>query len=148
MEKRRKRERPLDPRFAERLKKLLEGKGIKKNKDFALGIGRAESLTLDWQDGKLPTYPEDWAALSDFFNVTADYLLLGREHPAERRIDLRRESDKLQTLLSRTILNPKKEYTFRVRIEAADGPTLLSEVLLNLMQEKEKKGEGGNHEEG
>jgi hypothetical protein len=71
--------RPRDPKFAERLKKLLKQKGIKNNNQFALAIKKAPIVTHGWMGGKVPGYPEDWRLLCDFFNVSADYLLLGRD---------------------------------------------------------------------
>ena len=71
--------RPRDPAFAERLKKLLKQKGIKNNNQFALAIKKAPIVTHGWMRGKVPGYPEDWKLLCDFFGVSADYLLLGRD---------------------------------------------------------------------
>ena len=72
-------ERPRDPAFAERLKGLLLGKGIKNNNRFSQAIGKSPTVTLRWLKGGVPEYPRDVKLLCDFFNVSADYLVFGKE---------------------------------------------------------------------
>lgn len=71
--------RPRDPDFSERLRKLMKQKGIKNNNQLALTLKKAPIVTHGWLRGKVPGYPEDWKLLCDFFGVSADYLLLGRD---------------------------------------------------------------------
>lgn len=80
--------RPRDPGFAERLKKLLKIKGIKNNNQFAKAINKAPIVTLGWLKGKVPGYPEDWKLLCDFFDVSADHLLLGKGNGDDRNIKI------------------------------------------------------------
>jgi len=75
-----------DPAFGERLTNLLKEKGIKNNNRFALAINKAPIVTLGWLRGKIPAYPDDWRLLCEFFNVSADFLLLGKEKVPEDRI--------------------------------------------------------------
>jgi hypothetical protein len=71
--------RPRDPEFSERLRKLMKQKGIKNNNQLALTLKKAPIVTHGWLRGKVPGYPEDWKLLCDFFDVSADYLLLGKD---------------------------------------------------------------------
>ena len=75
-----------DPAFGERLAKLMKEKGIKNNNRFALAINKAPIVTLGWLRGKIPAYPEDWKLLCEFFSVSADFLLLGKEMEKEDRV--------------------------------------------------------------
>jgi hypothetical protein len=70
---------PRDPGFAERLKGLLQSRGIKNNNRFSQAIDRSAVVTAKWLKGAIPRNSRDWRLLCDFFNVSADYLLLGRE---------------------------------------------------------------------
>jgi transcriptional regulator with XRE-family HTH domain len=72
-------ERPRDPAFAERLKGLLLEKGIKNNNRFSRAIHKSPTVTLKWLKGGVPEYPRDVKLLCDFFNVSADYLVFGKE---------------------------------------------------------------------
>ena len=72
-----------DPAFGERLTNLLKEKGIKNNNRFALAINKAPIVTLGWLNGKIPAYPDDWRLLCEFFNVSADFLLIGKEREKE-----------------------------------------------------------------
>jgi hypothetical protein len=74
-----------DPAFGERLTNLMKEKGIKNNNRFALAINKAPIVTLGWLNGKIPAYPDDWKLLCEFFNVSADFLLLGKEREKEDR---------------------------------------------------------------
>ena len=90
-------QRPRDPGFAERLKVLLQSKGIKNNNRFSRAIKKAPIVTLKWLKGCVPGYPRDLKLLCDFFNVSADYLLFGkefekREEPSRIVLELSRES--------------------------------------------------------
>ncbi len=71
--------RPRDPEFSERIRKLMKQKGIKNNNQLALALKKAPIVTHGWLRGKVPGYLEDWKLLCDFFDVSADYLLLGRD---------------------------------------------------------------------
>lgn len=71
--------------FGQRLSKLLEEKGIKNNNRFAQAIKRQPMVTAGWLKGKVPRLPEDWNTLCDFFNVSLDFLLLGKEREKEDR---------------------------------------------------------------
>jgi hypothetical protein len=57
----------------------MKQKGIKNNNQLALSLKKAPIVTHGWLRGKVPGYPEDWKLLCDFFGVSADYLLLGRD---------------------------------------------------------------------
>ena len=72
-------ERPRDPAFAERLKGLLLEKGIKNNNRFSRAMRKSPMVTLKWLKGCVPGYPADLKLLCDFFNVSSDYLVFGRE---------------------------------------------------------------------
>ena len=65
--------------FGQRLLRLLQEKGIKNNNRFALAIKRSPMVTTGWLKGKVPRLPEDWKLLCDFFNVSLDFLMLGKE---------------------------------------------------------------------
>ena len=71
--------------FGQRLLKLLQEKGIKNNNRFALAIKRSPMVTAGWLKGKVPRLPEDWKLLCDFFNVSLDFLMLGKEIEKEER---------------------------------------------------------------
>ena len=58
----------------------MKSKGIKNNNRLAQAINRPAPVTLKWLKGTIPTNPEDWKLLCEFFGVTADFLLLGRDH--------------------------------------------------------------------
>jgi hypothetical protein len=68
-----------DTSFSDRLKSLMKSKGIKNNNRLAQAIKKPPPVTLKWLKGTIPTNPEDWKLLCEFFGVTADYLLLGRQ---------------------------------------------------------------------
>jgi len=70
--------RSSDPQFALRLNKLLKEKGIKNNAQFARAINKAAMVTHGWMRGRIPRLPEDWRTLCKFFDVSSDYLLLGK----------------------------------------------------------------------
>lgn len=64
--------------FGERLKELRKEKGISQQK-LAFEIHYAQSVICDWENGKAePTAPAI-IAVSDFFEVSCDYLL-GKEN--------------------------------------------------------------------
>ena len=71
-----------DPGFAERLRRLMTEKGVKNNNRLANSLGKASIVTLGWLKGKVPTQPADWKLLCEYFGVSADYLLLGKEEMA------------------------------------------------------------------
>lgn len=126
-------ERPYNQEFAERLKTLLiqkgmvNKKGMPKNRLFAKAISKRESVTLEWLRGRIPTDQKDWIKLCDFFGITADLLLLGRDEPhpstihinlnydkelakaIEKRRDFRRSEDKLIWLLLYKFIKSKVE---------------------------------------
>ncbi len=72
-------ERPRDAAFEKRLKDLLVSKGIKNNNQFSRAINKAPAVTLKWLKGKVPGSPGDVKLLCDFFNVSADYLVFGKD---------------------------------------------------------------------
>ncbi len=74
--------------FGDRLNKLLEEKGITKTADFARAISRSKMVTLGWRRGKVPRSPDDWKVLCEFFDCTADHLLLGKERHEPMKITL------------------------------------------------------------
>ncbi len=75
----------INREFSQRLGKLLQGKEIKNNNRFAQAIKRQPMVTGGWLKGKVPRLPEDWKVLCDFFNVSLDFLLLGKERESEER---------------------------------------------------------------
>jgi hypothetical protein len=81
----RRRAKMINHDFGKRLSKLLEEKGIKNNNRFAQAIKRQPMVTGGWLKGKVPRLPEDWKVLCDFFNVSLDFLLLGKEREKEDR---------------------------------------------------------------
>jgi transcriptional regulator with XRE-family HTH domain len=75
--------------FAARLKTLMKTKGIKNNKRLAEALGKSPPVTRKWVNGiNMPTRPDDWEQLCDFFGVSADYLLLGRKEEASNPIQI------------------------------------------------------------
>ncbi len=74
--------------FAMRLDNLLKEKGITRNADFAKAIGKPQTVTLGWKKGKVPRLQEDWRSLCEFFDTTADHLLLGRSRHEPARITI------------------------------------------------------------
>jgi SOS-response transcriptional repressor LexA len=71
--------RPLNLDFSERLKSLWKSKGLGNNNQFAKAIKKRASTTNNWAMGRIPSKLEDWKIICDFFGVTTDYLLLGKE---------------------------------------------------------------------
>ena len=73
--------RPLDPKFAERLKNLMlkegysiEGRDVSK---FARNIGVKITTLHRWLRGTRPSIYEDLALLSDRLSVSVEYLMFG-----------------------------------------------------------------------
>ncbi len=58
---------------------MLESRGIKNNNRFSQAINRPPMVTAKWLKGAIPRNSRDWNLLCGFFNVSADYLLLGKE---------------------------------------------------------------------
>ena len=90
-------ERPRDPGFGERLKGLLQSRGIKNNNRFSQAIHKAPAVTLKWLKGGVPEHPGDVKLLCDFFNVSANYLVFGKEfekkeEPARIVVELPKEA--------------------------------------------------------
>ena len=95
-------ERPRDLEFANRLKELLQQKGIKRNSEFAAAIGKPPTLTWSWMHGRIPINRSDLELLCNFFKRPLDYLLFGKPvKVAEYRIDIGAR-DKDRELIERT----------------------------------------------
>lgn len=68
----------MKPCLSQNLKRLLEGRGLSA-KSLAKEIGVPPSTISSYLAGKKATYsPEHLAAISQYFEVTVDYLLFGK----------------------------------------------------------------------
>ncbi len=63
--------------FGEKLKELRTEKGISQKK-LSLEIDYAQSVICDWENGKAEPTASAIVVISDYFNVSCDYLL-GKE---------------------------------------------------------------------
>jgi transcriptional regulator with XRE-family HTH domain len=122
-----KRSQPLDTEFAQRIKELMASKGIKNSGHFHKIIGVSKRTIDEWIKGRIPTYRTDLRKLCDLFEVDLDYLIFGKTSKpskviqinftpskpdgiqAERRVEIRREEDKLLRSLVISLLSKPTE---------------------------------------
>ena len=69
----------------ERILKLMEDKHITAPA-LSKAIGSSTSIVQDWKKGKSKPTVNQVIALSSFFNVTTDYILLGKEPESHNNI--------------------------------------------------------------
>lgn len=68
--------------ISERIQKLRKERGISQDK-LAEEMGVSRQAVSKWESGQSTPELEKIAALSDYFNVTTDYLIKGTQNPSE-----------------------------------------------------------------
>lgn len=75
--------------FGKRLKALRKGKGFKSCESFADALEKKRQTVASWESDRTEPAFEDLVTLADYFNVTLDYMIAGKNLPQNvEKIDI------------------------------------------------------------
>ena len=122
--------------FWEQYQKLCQNLGKSPN-GVAKELGLSSGTVTFWKNGKIPK-SDTLQKIADYFNVTVDYLLTGKEKAPSTEVE---EADELNELLQELKTRPEMRMLFSLAKGATKEDVELAVAIIQRMRQGGTNGE-------